>query len=211
MRDGDDDLWSDAGSAARLVADPLLVNELLTEIDRLKSLVAEQEKRILDLTSVTREDDLTGLLNRRGLHAELDRVIAFVDRYQFNAALLYLDIDGFKGINDRYGHAIGDRILTTVAQRAKSLLRSSDAIGRIGGDEFIAVLWRVDLAAARAKAEIITAALEHETLTVDGEDLKLRISVGAALFRPGDTADAVITRADRDMYRIKQARKAAAS
>src|SRR5205823_5820822 len=97
-------------------------------------------------------DPLTGIQNRRGLARELERAIAYVKRYGASAALVYLDLDAFKPINDRHGHAAGDAVLRAVAALLHRCVRASDIVARIGGDEFAVLLWNLTAGDAAAKA-----------------------------------------------------------
>lgn len=178
-----------------------------TEIARLTALLAERNRRIAVLEGLVMEDDLTGLLNRRGLYDHLRRMIGVGERYGVGAALLYLDLDGFKSINDRHGHGIGDQVLVEVARRIRAAVRRSDLCGRLGGDEFLVILWRADPTTARAKADAIGAALSGTPADVDELSVAISASIGVAVIEPGDDADSVITRADRDMFRIKKANR----
>jgi two-component system cell cycle response regulator len=163
--------------------------------------------RITELEALVQEDDLTGLLNRRGLYLELGRVIDFGRRYGFAAGLVFVDLDSFKAVNDRYGHSVGDAVLVETAQRIRANIRSSDAAGRLGGDEFLVVLRQVDLAGLRAKADALQCALESRPAHVGDAAISIGASVGITLFEAADTADTAITRADRDMFRVKRARQ----
>lgn len=182
---------------------------LEAEIGALRDELERAARRIADLESQAREDDLTGLLNRRGLYAEFARILGFGRRYGFPSALVYVDLDSFKAINDRHGHAVGDEVLIAVARRIRDQVRDSDVVGRLGGDEFVIVLRQTDLATARAKAEAVRAALERPPIAVGPVAVSVGASVGVALFEAADTPDDVVTRADRDMFRNKRERKVA--
>lgn len=186
------------------------VAELRREVAALRAQLAATAGYIEELRARTHEDDLTGILNRRGLYAEIARVAAFTERYDQPSALLYIDLDRFKAINDRHGHAVGDAVLVAVARRIADHLRRSDVFGRIGGDEFVIVLRQVDAVQAAAKAATIQHILGAGPIEVDGIGLRVGGSIGVAEFEAGDTPDQVITRADRAMYVDKRARKAAA-
>lgn len=168
--------------------------------------LALRDRRIADLEAAALEDDLTGLLNRRGLHRHIEAAIGFVARYAFPSALLYIDLDAFKAINDRYGHTAGDAVLVEVSRRMKALLRKSDGIGRIGGDEFVVILWKIRIETARSKAARLSRMIEGEPISTKAGPVTVRGSIGATEVEATDTVDAVLTRADRDMYIQKRQR-----
>lgn len=173
------------------------------EILELKAMVSDRDRRISELETLIREDDLTGLLNRRGFHRELKQMLAFSKRYHFSAALVYLDIDDFKHINDQHGHAAGDMVLKTVAARISAIVRSSDTLARIGGDEFIIVLWGLDLSAAIDKSQSIMSTIGSIPMQYCDVPICVSASIGIATFEQDDDVDGLIMRADGDMYRNK--------
>ena len=113
---------------------------LVAEIDRLRAEITANNRRIAHLEEVADRDPLTPTVNRRAFVRELERTKAYVDRYKAPAAIIYFDIDEMKTINDRYGHAVGDEVLVTVARTLMGNVRSSDIVGRLGGDEFGIIL-----------------------------------------------------------------------
>ena len=115
--------------------------------------------RILDLEARVEIDPLTETLNRRGFERELKRSLAYVKRYGTRAALVYIDLDEFKPVNDRHGHAAGDAVLKAIAAALVGHVRASDVVARIGGDEFVALLWNVSGPAAAAKAAALEKAV----------------------------------------------------
>lgn len=183
--------------------------DLRREVAALRAQLDAAAHRMQDLTARAHEDDLTGLLNRRGLYAEIASVIAFTERYRQPSTMLYLDLDRFKAINDQHGHAVGDAVLVGVARRLSDHLRRSDVLGRIGGDEFVMVLRQADLACGQTKADTIRDLLERDPITVDGLSLTVGGSIGVAEILASDTVDLVVTRADQAMYAVKRTRKAA--
>src|SRR4030095_2227392 len=103
-------------------------------------------------------DALTEVFNRRGFDRELRRTLAYIKRYWTRAALIYIDLDGFKPVNDRHGHAAGDAILKAVAATLVRCVRASDTVARLGGDEFAVILWNLSEADAAAKVFALEAA-----------------------------------------------------
>ena len=146
-----------------------------SEIERLKARL-EQAERLAD------HDALTPLLNRRGFMRELNRTLASCRRYQTGAALIYLDLDGFKGVNDRLGHAAGDAALIAVAGVLESHIRETDAAARLGGDEFAVVLTHADADAGTLKARALALAIAAIPLVVGGERVTLSASWGVRAF-----------------------------
>ena len=166
----------------------------------------QQEERVWRQANY---DGLTGLPNRQLLADRLERAIAQAHRRHAEVALLFVDLDRFKPVNDTHGHAVGDELLRQVARRLGSILRDEDTVARVGGDEFVVVLpdLRDGEAPGRA-AEKIVAALA-EPFRVDAHVLDISCSVGIALYpRDADTAATLIDRADGAMYAAKQAGRA---
>lgn len=173
-----------------------VVMRLTAEVERLQAELAAARAESEALAAQAEQDPLTGLANRRGFERELARTLSFIQRYGDTAALLYLDLDGFKGINDRRGHAAGDAVLRAVAAALTGHVRTSDRIARLGGDEFAVILWNIRPEDAERKAramEAVVAALPEG----GGE---LGASVGATMMAAGDTPAVALARADRAMY-----------
>ena len=149
---------------------------LAAEVERLAAQLEQSRTRIVDLEAKVDIDPLTDLLNRRGFERELKRSVAYVKRYGTSAALLFLDLDGFKPVNDRHGHAAGDAVLKAVAAALVRHVRASDVVARLGGDEFVVLLWNVSGPAAAAKA----AALEQAIYSTPVQWGRSTLVVGAS-------------------------------
>lgn len=188
--------------------DRATIESLRDEVARLTDLLTAQRQEIRRLRRDAVRDALTGLLNRRGLERVLDRSISFVSRYDSSVALIYVDLDDFKVVNDSLGHAAGDAALRHVAGVLGATLRASDIIGRIGGDEFVALLWKVDEDMARDMAGRVVEALKTSPFVHQGVRASLSASLGVSFLTPEDTAADVLSRADDDMYRAKARRGA---
>ncbi len=162
---------------------------------------AEQTIRQLSL-----RDPLTGLANRRFLNENEKHLIAGARRSGKQMAVLAVDLDDFKAVNDRYGHAAGDAVLLTAAQRMKQLLRESDVIARFGGDEFVIVLAQVDSAeAAREAASRVVNSLCQPIPLASGGTARIGASVGIALCcEDGETLDTLLKKADAALYAAKR-------
>jgi diguanylate cyclase (GGDEF)-like protein len=184
------------------------IEALLGELDALKGEVGRLKARLTETEGLADRDPLTPVLNRRAFVRELGRAQTFAHRYGFAASLVYLDLDGFKGLNDRLGHAAGDAALRAVAERLAASVRESDVVGRMGGDEFAVVLAQADRATAEAKAAALVDAIERDpALSGDGQAC-LRISYGVREIGPGADPEALIAEADAAMFAAKRLRKA---
>ena len=147
---------------------------------------------------------MTGLLNRKAFADHAQQTCARAALNQRGVAMLYLDLDGFKTINDTYGHEIGDKFLVEVARRLSAGLHPGDVPGRWGGDEFIVLLPETPAIGALDAAEKIRAAVEANALAIDGQLVKTTVSVGVASYpEDGSTLDLMLAHADRNMYQAK--------
>jgi len=150
-------------------------------------------------------DPLTGISNRRALHERAAPKIAAAHQRGESLALLMIDADHFKRINDVHGHEIGDEALKVLAQVLQKSLGETRLVGRLGGEEFVAVLRGTDEAAALVHAEALREAVERATFEVGGRPVVLRVSVGVAVIEPGDEFPTLLRRADQALYAAKQA------
>jgi diguanylate cyclase (GGDEF)-like protein len=184
------------------------IRRLAAEVDRLKAELVESRQRLRDLEAVAETDPLCGVLNRRGFERALGQALSHSERYGSGLALIYLDLDRFKPINDRYGHAVGDRVLVAVAKTLVASVRNSDSVARLGGDEFAVIVWNIRQFDLNLKVESLARALSE--LEVAGlASGAIQASCGFAIARPGDTAASLTARADAAMYRCKAESKAA--
>ena len=160
-----------------------------------------------ELRHMADHDPLTGLLNRRGLETELERHVAHVNRYGDRGALLVLDVDHLKVVNDGLGHEAGDRLIVNVASVLSRRLRSSDAVARLGGDEFAILLPDATADMAQHVADQIAADIRGNPLVLDGRPPRLvTASVGVTMFTQGQiNAESVLVDADLAMYDAKEA------
>src|SRR5262245_3393757 len=148
-------------ASPRRPSDP---TRLAAEVGRLEAELASMRARVAELEAHAESDALTGVMNRRGFEREFKRAASYVKRYGGNAALVYLDLDGFKPVNDRFGHAAGDAVLVAVAATLVASVRASDSVGRIGGDEFAVLLWNLSPQDARNKAQVLERAVADTTV-----------------------------------------------
>jgi diguanylate cyclase (GGDEF)-like protein/PAS domain S-box-containing protein len=165
-----------------------------------------------DLAHAARYDELTGLPNRRLFQDRILSAIARCRRGQSRGALLFIDLDDFKQVNDEHGHVVGDQLLHAIARRITSCVREADTVARIGGDEFVALLENIaDLAQAEAVAGKIQQVISTP-LILAGRTLQPHASIGIALYpEHGEVIDQLMRHADQAMYACKAARKAAAA
>src|ERR1700716_318518 len=186
-------------------SDPM---RLAADVARLEAELAAMRARVAELETRAESDPLTGVMNRRGFERELKRAGAYVRRYGGNAALVYLDLDGFKPVNDRHGHAAGDAVLKAVAATLVGSVRASDTVARIGGDEFAALLWNLSTPAAQAKALALEQAIAAATVPWGGGRLSVEASAGVAELSADQDPTQIVARADAAMYGRKRARRA---
>ena len=178
---------------------------LVEEISLLRAKVARLQERVEQLDQLAHRDSLIDLPNRRGFMRELERLIARVDRYGVNGAMLFVDLDGLKMINDTFGHRAGDEALIQVANLLASGVRHSDVVARIGGDEFGILLENSDEDAAHETASRLVNQISDCDFMHDGEPLPLSVAIGVGMIDSLDTPDAIMERADEAMYRRKAA------
>jgi diguanylate cyclase (GGDEF)-like protein len=180
---------------------------LAVEVERLAAELQASRERVANLEATLDIDPLTEALNRRGFERELKRSLAYVKRYGATAALIYLDLDDFKPVNDRHGHAAGDAVLKAVAAALSSRVRASDVVARIGGDEFAVLLWNISEHDARAKAAALEAAAYAAPIVWGSSTLAVTASAGVTFCGPTDAAGEVLARADAEMYARKVERR----
>ncbi len=181
---------------------------LIGEVDDLRGEVARLKARLAEAEGLADRDGLTPLLNRRAFLRELGRVRTFAQRYGAPASLVYFDLDGFKAVNDRYGHAAGDSALVAVAERLAGNVRESDVLGRLGGDEFALVLIQADATTAEAKAAALAEAVEREPVRFGEWTAPVRLSWGVTEITPDLNPETLVARADAAMFAAKRLRKA---
>jgi diguanylate cyclase (GGDEF)-like protein len=186
-----------------------LATRLAAEVDRLQAELAAARAQMAELEAIADGDVLLSIPNRRSFERELRRSAAYVRRYGTAAALIYLDLNYFKTVNDRFGHAVGDNMLKAVARTLQRTVRESDLVARLGGDEFGVLLWNVSEIQAAAKARELESAIAGTVVMHGGATLKVGVSAGLAMLGPGDEPADVIFRADLAMYVRKRAARAA--
>lgn len=181
--------------------------EARRQVDSYEQRVRELERELTQVSSMVQKDPLTHALNRRGL-ADVFRIeAARAARYGTELSMALLDLDDFKLINDQLGHLAGDRALVHLLTVMRASLRPTDAVARIGGEEFAVLLSTTGLDAAVAVTERLQAEVARCAFLHDGKANQLTFSAGAALWKPGETLESFLQRADAAMYRAKRAGK----
>ena len=188
------------------LAVPTAEVDLHAEIERLRAEVAALTARAETAEALADHDVLTRALNRRGFMTVLNRSMAFCRRHDVQAVLLYLDLDGFKGVNDRLGHAAGDAALVRVADLLLENVRESDAVGRLGGDEFALLLLHAGVEEGRDKARRLAETLEADGFQWQGERAALGGSFGVRPYVGQTDPEVWLSEADAAMWLRKKSR-----
>lgn len=185
------------GILASVIVLPVICHSVL-HAERNRAVIAR-------LSSLAETDALSGLLNRAGFFTALERLSGRLRPDESAGAVLYVDADHFKSINDRYGHQVGDRALATVGAALRSRTRVTDICGRLGGEEFAVLLRGANLEQAHQIAERIRAGVEEDGGALSVPGLSLTVSIGLALHEPGQPIDECIRAADQRLYEAKAA------
>jgi diguanylate cyclase (GGDEF)-like protein len=191
-------------ASPRLTAAP--PDDAKRSVRRLRAQLAKAQARIEELQASADIDFLLGIPNRRGFERELHRSIAYIKRYQASGALVVLDVDRLKPINDAFGHAAGDQVLKAIVAVLLRQIRSSDMVGRLGGDEFALLLWNLSETDARAKAAALEQAIDQLTFSFRGRAVTAGASAGIAVLGPHADAGRAL-QADSAMYVRKAQRR----
>lgn len=176
------------------------VVELFTDISSSMAL----RNQVHELEQMALIDTLTEIGNRRYAQMNLHARFNERKRYGWDFSLLFIDIDNFKPINDRHGHAVGDHVLKMVAKTLASNIRSFDCVSRWGGDEFVVMLVHVDTDALLSSTEKLCTLVKKSAFSEHDEEIRVTVSAGATLIRDSDTPDTLLQRADALMYRSKK-------
>ncbi len=187
------------------MSDATDVEQLIAEISALRGKVAQLQERVAQLDQLAHQDALIDLPNRRGFMRALERLIDRVNRYDEKAAMLFVDIDGLKLINDSFGHKAGDEALIRVARLLVDGVRKSDLVARIGGDEFGILLGHADEKNAHETAGRLIDLIAGCDFVHDGDPLPLSVAIGVGMISGAESPEQVMARADAEMYRRKAA------
>ena len=166
--------------------------------------ITEQKHKEEELVRLANTDGLTGIANRRYFTDQLTQEVLRAERTEQPAAVMMIDLDYFKLVNDAHGHAMGDRVLQHFVAVARRSLRKIDLLGRLGGEEFAALLPGSGLEAALEAAERLRSALANTPMAIEGGEIRVTVSIGVTLLRAGDaSADPPLQRADEALYAAK--------
>jgi two-component system cell cycle response regulator len=185
-----------------VLLEPVRELELIARVQaagRTKILQEELVDQTARLEGQLFEDPLTRLHNRRFIFGQLSALVSGARRHGRPLAVAMVDVDGFKAVNDRYGHEAGDKVLVATAEALQRALRAEDVLGRLGGEEFLALLPDTNDAAAARAAERLRAAVSNA-----GGPMRVTASVGWAVLLPGEAPDDLVRRADDALYAAKQ-------
>lgn len=173
----------------------------------LRTKLTQALRRVAELEAAADTDFLLDIPNRRGFERELQRAIAYMKRYRAGGALIVLDVDRLKPINDSFGHGAGDEVLKAIAATLTRQIRASDVVGRLGGDEFALLLWNLSETDAKAKAVIFEQAIDDLSFTFRGQHVSAGASAGVALLGAQSDAVRALEEADAAMYVRKAQRR----
>ena len=196
----------------------LTASHLVAQIDRVydsnsalkgelassQEILTTQQQLIEALRTAVRIDSMTQLANRSHFDDRLHEALQLKLRYNENFFVMIIDVDNFKTINDSYGHQAGDRILKGVAFKLKATLRESDFVARFGGDEFALILIKADQRSAANLAWKLCESIRASRYILDGTDISVTVSIGAAEAVAGDSAESLLRRADVALYHVKE-------
>jgi diguanylate cyclase (GGDEF)-like protein len=186
---------------------PAVPADARSTIRRLKAQLAKAEVRIVELQASADTDFLLDIPNRRGFERELQRSISYIKRYHAGGALIVLDVDRLKPINDAFGHAAGDQVLKAIVATLMKQVRSSDVVGRLGGDEFALLLWNLSEIDAKAKAAALEEMIDRLTFVFGGRTINAGASAGVAILDAHSEAGRALEEADSAMYVRKAQRR----
>ncbi len=184
------------------------IDMLMHEVQNLRQELRQAQQRVGYLEKLADEDTLVPIANRRAFVRELTRMVAYAERYGTESSVLYFDLNGFKEVNDKFGHAAGDAALRRVSEVLLENLRESDVVGRLGGDEFGVILAQADAATAAEKAAQLSSAINGSVAEYEGQSIPINVSYGAYSFTGGENAADALRRADAAMYANKRQKEA---
>ncbi|MEL7028116.1 MAG: GGDEF domain-containing protein [Pseudomonadota bacterium] len=183
------------------------IMKLMEEVGRLRQDLSRTRERVGELEALADKDPLLHVYNRRAFVRELSRVLSFAERYDAAASLIYIDLDNFKEVNDTHGHAAGDAVLEHVAGLLAANVRESDAVGRLGGDEFGVILASAGGEAAERKAQSLADLVVATPVPWKDAEIPIAASFGAFSLKSGQSVTEALESADKAMYAKKRQRK----
>ena len=179
---------------------------LVSEVQKLREELSTTRARIGELEHLADTDPLLGVSNRRAFVRDLNRAVAMAERYETPSALVFADLNDLKKINDTLGHGAGDAALAHVASVLSANIRQTDAVGRLGGDEFGVILTQNDQPTAKLKAQSLAELVAATPVAWKGKTFTAHISCGVVEIRKGATIEEALQLADTAMYEVKKAR-----
>lgn len=181
---------------------------VLAALERLAQQRDELKAQLAAAEELADRDALAPVFNRRAFLRELHRTMSEVERYKTPASVIYIDLDGFKAVNDAYGHSAGDAVLRHVGLLLLDSVRESDVVGRLGGDEFGIILNRASAEEGAVKAQTLSDRINSSAILYAGVPHRIRASVGVHEIAMVEDPETAIARADEAMYAEKHARRA---
>lgn len=181
-----------------------LRDSLLSILSEAEHIIAEQQRRISALETLSETDELTGLMNRRGVERFIERAIFAAQRYGDTGAVFVIDLNDFKSVNDTCGHLAGDEVLRAVGGLLRRMSRSSDAVARVGGDEFVVVLPRIAPQHVDARRDALRQAFRQFSVSLPCGPRSVSASVGAQTFDGSPSPSIILRQADTEMYEDKR-------
>ena len=181
-----------------------LDSDLVSENEALSSEVARLRLRVLELERAADTDPLVPVYNRRAFMRELARAQTVMARYDMLSSMVFFDLNGFKSINDRFGHGIGDQLLLKTGKVLMDGVRDCDMVARLGGDEFGILLFKTDPRSAKAKASTLACRIAEEYVEMPTGNVSMTAAWGIAPCESDDTPEQILARADRAMYMAKK-------
>ncbi|MCI5044592.1 MAG: GGDEF domain-containing protein [Aquisalinus sp.] len=185
------------------------ISFLESEVTRLRAELGEARKRVSELVELADRDPLIEIMNRRAFVRELSRVMAAVERYNFKSNFVYIDLNGLKSINDNHGHAAGDAVLKRIGETLAAQIRQTDAVGRLGGDEFGLLLTHTSTEMAEMKMSQLASIISAKPMIWNNCALQVSISYGVFPILQGHCIEETLIEADRAMYAQKNAARQA--
>ncbi|MEZ5667496.1 MAG: GGDEF domain-containing protein [Alphaproteobacteria bacterium] len=182
---------------------------LMAEVGRLRDELHRRDKRLEELERLADEDPLTAVFNRRAFVREVTRFSDYADRYDTPSSILFFDVNGMKTINDTHGHGAGDKALVMVADALRTQVRSTDVVGRLGGDEFGVLLVNTDADDAPSRGQRLAQAVQEQHFLMGETKVRVSVAWGWHTIEPGVDVGEALRAADAKMYRHKRGQTAA--
>lgn len=193
-----------AGAERAIDRDHTLDTDLVTENQSLISEITRLRLRVLELERAADTDPLIPVYNRRAFMRELTRAQTVMARYDMLSSIIFFDLNEFKTVNDRFGHAIGDDFLRKTGEALVQGVRDCDMVARLGGDEFGVLLFKTDPRTAKAKAATLACRISEQKIEMPTGNINITAAWGVAPCEPGGEAEQILSRADRAMYMSKK-------